>query len=60
MKWDKVTTDKSVNINFWHKNKIVYSVDYTCFCCDRVYGNFGWIRGFSRKDGITQASRFCG
>lgn len=60
MKWDKVTTDKSGYVLLWNEKKIVYIVSYHCFCCDRIYGNIGWIRGFSRGDGITDSCEFCG
>lgn len=60
MKWDEVTTNDFGTVLFWDGEKIVYSVHYQCFCCDWFHGNAGWIRGFSKKDGITKASEFCG
>ena len=60
MKWDEVTTNDSGSVLFWYGKKIVYSVHYQCFCCDRFYGNAGLIRGFSKEDGITDSCEFCG
>lgn len=60
MKWNKVTTDKFGDVLFWDGKEIVFIVSYNCFYRDRIFGNIGWILGFSSKDGLTKECNFCG
>ena len=60
MKWDKVTTNRFGDVLLWYKGKNVFSVYYYCFENHKEFGNIGWMRGFSVKDGLTKRSDFCG
>lgn len=60
MKWNRVTTNEFGDVLFWYGKEIVFIVSYYCYHCDRIYGNIGWIRGFSTKHGSTKSCDFCG